>query len=186
MNNSKPRNRPVFWRNHDGVAAVEFALIFPVLLLIFVNVVALFDGLRASRLIARSAAVSVDLVTRFQGNDFTSDDFDEIIEVSKSIAGPYAENTNFTVVVTSIINVFDQDDDLTVAWSASDPVDNELADADLDEFDLPDLAQGDTLILVEVRANYTPILTSEIVVSFTLDDYQVRRPRFQTAIDAPD
>ena len=171
-----------FQADKDGTAAVEFALIFPVLILIFLNTASLFDGFRASRQLERAASVTTDLVTRFTGTEFTRDDFDLIQATAESILGNYATDSNFTMTVSSVRNFFDDEDELEVHWSESNDDNALLKDDDLDNFDFPTLAEGDTVIVVQLSLQHSALFVSEIVGDFSLNDFHVRRPRFKTEI----
>nr|WP_319383602.1 TadE/TadG family type IV pilus assembly protein [uncultured Roseibium sp.] len=168
-----------FWRDSGGLAAVEFALVFPFLILVLINVVSFYDGFRGDKVISKVTGVVVDLVTRDRGS-IDDDDFDELVAIGEALAGKYSANSDFTVVVASIRNVFDvdEDEDLELAWSRSNVDEAVLEQADLDELDLPDVGEGESVIYVMVSAEYTPMLINELIGTFTLSDNQVRRPRF--------
>lgn len=168
-----------FWRDCGGLAAVEFALVFPFLILVLINVVSFYDGFRGDKIMSKVNGVIVDLVTRDKGS-IDDDDFDELVAIGKALTGKYSVNSDFTVVVASIRNVFDVDenDDLELAWSRSNVDEAVLDQADLDELDLPDIGEGETVIYAMVSAEYTPMLINELIGTFTLSDHQVRRPRF--------
>jgi Flp pilus assembly protein TadG len=166
----------------EGAAAVEFALIFPLLILIFLNTASLFDGFRASRQLERAASVTTDLVTRFDGVEFTEDDFDLIQATAESILGNYATDSNFTMTVSSVRNFFDDEDELEVHWSESNDDDALLEEDDLAQFDFPTLAEGDTVIVVQLSLEHSALFVSDIVGDFSLNDFHIRRPRFKTEI----
>lgn len=177
---SRPKNFP---GDRAGVAAVEFALVLPFLILILINVVSFFDGFRGDKIISKTTGVIVDLVTRDKG-PIDDDKFTELAAVATALTGKYALNSEFTVVVASIRNVFDvdEDDELELVWSRSNVDEAVLEQDDLDELDLPVVAEGDSVIYVLVQAQYKPMLVNELLGTFTLSDNQVRRPRFVSEI----
>ena len=175
--------RCVIWIDCRGVAATEFALVLPLLLLIMINVVSFFDGFRGNWTITRTNAVLVDLVTRTQGA-IDDDDFDEVVAVGTALAGKYADDSNFTVVVSSVRNTFDvaNNTDPELVWSRSNDDTKVLTQSEIDAMTLPTLAEADSIILVQVEAEYTPIIINELLGTFTLSDFLVRRPRFVTEV----
>lgn len=168
-----------FQRDSDGLAAVEFALVFPFLVLVLINVVSFYDGFRGDKIMSKVTGVVVDLVTRDRGA-IDDDDFDELVAIGEALAGKYSANSDFTVVVASIRNVFDVDenDDPELVWSRSNVDEAVLEQSDLDELDLPTIGEGESVIYVMVSAEYTPMLVNELIGTFILSDNQVRRPRF--------
>ncbi|WP_306141538.1 hypothetical protein [Roseibium sp. MMSF_3412] len=170
-------------RDCSGVAAVEFALVLPFLVLVLINVVSFFDGFRGDKIISKTTGVVVDLVTRDKGA-IDDDKFTELVNIATALTGKYAVSAEFTVVVASIRNVFDvdEDDELELVWSRSNVDDAVLEQGDLDELDLPFVAEGDSVIYVLVQAQYKPMLVNELLGTFTLSDNQVRRPRFVSEI----
>ncbi len=111
-----------FHKDTQGVAAIEFAIVFPILLLLFLASSVLVEGFRTKRLHERAAFIIVDLVTRENSIDETA--AQELYLVAEALVGPTAENDDFAVVVASVENEFDTDDDssLTLMWScASNP-----------------------------------------------------------------
>ena len=172
-----------FRRDCFGIAAVEFALVLPFLILMFINVVSFFDGFRGDKIVSKTTGVVVDLVTRDKGA-IDDDKFTELVAVATALTGKYAVNAEFTVVIASIRNVFDvdEDDELELVWSRSNVDEAVLDQSDLNELDLPVIAEGDSAIYVLVQAQYTPMLVNDLIGTFTLSDNQVRRPRFVSEI----
>jgi len=172
-----------FIRDRGGLAAVEFALVFPLLVLILINVVSFYDGFRGDKIMSKVTGVIVDLVTRDRGA-IDDDDFEELVAIGATLSGKYSVNSEFTVVLASIRNVFDEDgnDDLELVWSRSNVAEAVLEQADLDDLDLPTIGEGDSVIYVMGSAVYQPMLVNELLGTFTLLDEQVRRPRFVSEV----
>lgn len=166
-----------------GVAAVEFAMVVPLILLLLLGSVGLFDLYNGSRSIERGAATVVDLVSR--QSEMEDDKFDLLIATSESLIGRYAEGAGFELVVSSIENVFDSDDDptLTVAWSKSNVESKEIEDSDLVDYELPAVPEGGSIILVSVRNSYTPYVTTDAVGLVEFERNSVRRPRFVESVE---
>ena len=76
-----------FWRDRRGVGAVEFALIAPLLLMIYITVFELTIGLSVSKRVARASGAIADLVT--QQPSVSKSSLAEMMNVAQSIFVPY-------------------------------------------------------------------------------------------------
>lgn len=170
-----------FSNNKNGGAAIEFAFIAPIFILMFLGCFIAFDSLRAKRTIANSTIVISDLSTRLvEMNDLR---IDEIYNAADALLGIYSNAADLNYTVTSIVNPLGVDDDLAVVWSHSTDQNNEHTTADLVNFDLPEIGDGQTLILVSTEGTYTPrfaptfIKPTGLGVAFNTSEISVRRPR---------
>ena len=75
------------WRDRRGAGAVEFALIAPLLLMIYITVFELTIGLSVSKRMARASGAIADLVT--QQPSVTKSSLAAMINVAESIFVPY-------------------------------------------------------------------------------------------------
>jgi len=88
------------WSDRHGVGAVEFALIAPLLLMIYITVFELTIGLSISKRVTRAAGTIADLVTQQQ--ESVSDSFLNSMEhVAQSIFVPYGGTTTL-IKITGI------------------------------------------------------------------------------------
>jgi len=95
-----------------GVAAVEFALILPILIVLFLGSVELTNGLTASRKMSQVASTVGDLVSQYRTLDCAT--LTDIFKASSAIMTPYDD----TSLVVSIAGVeFDSGGAATVDWS---------------------------------------------------------------------
>ncbi|MFZ1815547.1 MAG: TadE/TadG family type IV pilus assembly protein [Rhizobiaceae bacterium] len=98
-----------------GVAAVEFAFIAPIMILLFVGTIELSAGVSTNRKLSRLSSTVGDLIT--QSQSLTTGDIDNIMDVSGKIMYPYKDP--LTIVVTGVeINSSGQ---AKVKWSRSEP-----------------------------------------------------------------
>lgn len=101
------------WSDRSGVGAVEFALIAPLLLMIYITVFELTIGLSISKRVTRAAGTIADLVT--QQKDSVSDSFlNSMEDVAQSIFVPYGGSTAL-IKITGI--TLDGTASPKVAWS---------------------------------------------------------------------
>jgi Flp pilus assembly protein TadG len=162
-----------------GSAAIEFALILPVLIGLLLGTLASFDDYRASQMVSRAAVTTVDLVTRLSSMD---DDMSAKIYASaQGVTGTFSHALDLAVVISSIS--FSEKGGLTLEWSISNKTGKELKGGDVKDLDLPEMADGDTIIAVTVNAKYTPFIDVALFSDSDLSVTQFRRPRFVRAVE---
>lgn len=102
-----------FLGDQRGVAAMEFALIAPVMILLLLGSVEVTNGIDVNRKLARSGSMVADLVTQQQS--VTKDQINNIMEIAGLTLLPYQRDLP-QITVTSI-NVPGDGSKATVAWS---------------------------------------------------------------------
>src|SRR5262249_20721618 len=95
-----------------GVALIEFALVLPILIILFLGVVEFSEAFTILRKLSTSASTVSDLVSHHP--TVTTADLDDIKLVANEIMQPYS-STPLSLVIVSV--VADQDNATTVAWS---------------------------------------------------------------------
>ncbi len=144
-----------FARARDGLAAVEFGLIAPVLLTLLLGTVELCNALECHAKVTELSSAAADLVA--QETTVSSGDMDNIFDATTSVLYPFP--TNAQVVVTSILS--DGNGGGKVGWSVGhnatphttgDPiaVPNDLMDRD------SCAVNACSVILAEVTYDYHP------------------------------
>ncbi|MDA4631280.1 pilus assembly protein, partial [Escherichia coli] len=101
-----------FGKDRQGVAALEFALIAPVMIMLLLGSIEITNGFDVNKKLARAGAMVGDLVTQQQS--ITKEKIADIMEIGTSILLPYWRDLP-TITITSI-NV-DANGNATVAWS---------------------------------------------------------------------
>lgn len=174
-------------RHTKGAAAMEFALVLPLLFLIYIGVIASFDAMRALSQSSRTALILSDLATRVTEMD--DDRRDAIFATGNALMPLWEGGSSFSVSITSIINPVEaneSDVDVTqeVVWSEASVSGREITTADLANFTIPTIEEGDSIILVEVRGNYSPSLGGMFGLSSSFETTRtsVRRPRFVSEV----
>jgi Flp pilus assembly protein TadG len=84
-----------FRREARGVAAVEFAFIAPIMILLFVGTIELSAGISTNRKLSRVSSAVSDLVT--QSQSLTQNDILNIMDISAKIMYPYKETVEIEV-----------------------------------------------------------------------------------------
>ncbi|MBB4244063.1 MULTISPECIES: TadE/TadG family type IV pilus assembly protein [Rhizobium] len=101
-----------FARDERGVGAIEFAILFPVLLMLYLGAFELTVGLSASKRASRSAGSIADIVS--QQSSITKSVLATMPSVAGAIFAPYG-TTGLTLKITGI--AIDASGKATVAWS---------------------------------------------------------------------
>lgn len=100
------------WIDRSGVGAVEFALIAPLLLMIYITVFELTIGLSISKRVTRASGTIADLVTQQDGS-VTKATLGTMVNVAQSIFVPYGVPTTHIKITGIQVNGATS----TVKWS---------------------------------------------------------------------
>lgn len=100
------------WRCREGAGAVEFAIVAPLLIMIYIGAFEVSVAMTVSRKVSRASSTISDLLT--QRTDVTKATLDSMNDVAKSIMAPFSAN-DYTMKITGI-NIDDKGK-ATVAWS---------------------------------------------------------------------
>lgn len=157
--------------DEQGMAAVEFAFIIPLALLMFFGIVEISTGVATDRKVSLTARTLSDLVS--QGTSVTNQDISNFFTVGKSIMTPYSA-TPMTLRV-SAVNI-DNSGAATIGWSDSYNVGARSVGSTVS---IPaGLAVSNTqLIWSEVTYTYTTVAAYVIKNALTLNDQCFTRPR---------
>jgi Flp pilus assembly protein TadG len=163
-----------FARDRRGVSAVEFALVAPLLIALYLGCVEISDGVSADRKVTLTAAALANLSA--QVTTITTADMTNILDASSAIIAPYS--TSNLAITVSCLSI-DADKNATVKWSATR---NGTARAKGSPyiFDSSALAldvANTQLILAEVTYAYTPIFGYTITGTLNLSDHMFMSPR---------
>ncbi|MGX1744043.1 TadE/TadG family type IV pilus assembly protein [Bosea sp. NPDC055353] len=161
-----------FCRDRDGVAAVEFALLLPVMLITYTGMVDVVQLVMVNRKVTQLTSALSDLTARVQS--VSSADVQNIFNAARSILMPY-DSDKVTMVIASV--VIDPAGVAKVCWS--EPRDG-TAPARGTSITIPDTYRvpGTSVIMARASYEYTPIVGYVLTKSFTLGDSPIyARPR---------
>ena len=102
------------WHDQRGASAVEFALVVPAIILMYIGAAELGNLLTADRRVETVASTAADLTA--QVKKVSNADLADIVAASTSILTPY-NTTPLKVVLSSV--VADEDNNTSVDWSYS-------------------------------------------------------------------
>ena len=156
--------------NRDGVSAVEFALIAPVMVLLYLGMVEISLALSVDRKVTNAASAIADLVA--QDDVITDDEMVDILNASGAIIAPF-DVANFSVRISSVS--MDLTGDVEVDWSDARGT---LARAPGSQPTLPAgvLTNGRSIIWVEVAYAYQAPFR-EVTGDFNIEEEFFLRPR---------
>lgn len=159
-----------------GVSAVEFALILPVLLMLYFGAVELGDALTIDRKVTHVTSTLSDLVT--QTKVITDTDMTNIFNAATAIMTPYPD-TSLRIKVTGVY--MDANSKATVSWGYAK---NDTALAKGTSFAVPTaLVQASTfLVVTEVHYPYTPTIGYVMTGTYDLNDTFYLRPRLSDKV----
>lgn len=164
-----------FVRDARGVAASEFALILPVMMLLLLGSVEVGNALLLHRKVTSATQTGADLAAQAQALDDA--DIANLFEAMDAILEPFP-TAPAGFVLQSVI---DDDGDTIIDWVE---VDSGAAGAPGDEVDVPDglVLPGGSVIVAQVSYDYTPVFADLIIDSFTISDTAFLRPRRTLAV----
>jgi Flp pilus assembly protein TadG len=169
-----------FRRSASGVSAVEFALIAPIMIVLYLGGYELTEGVTISRKVTHVTSVLGDLVA--QSEQISSDEMIDVFAAAEAVMNPYPTG-EMELRITAIS--IDDDGAASVQWSCAqntDPLTDE------DEIIIPaDINEDNTeLVLAEVHYPYTPPFGQVVTGDLDLSDIFYLRPRFAAGVAGPD
>jgi Flp pilus assembly protein TadG len=168
-----------FAGDSHGLAAVEFALLVPLMLSLWLGAVEISQGVAADRKVTLTARTISDLVS--QVSSISNADMTNSLNAASAVMAPFKVG-NLKVTVSSV--TIDANSKATIAWSCTL---NGTARSKGSTVTLPAaLAVASTsLIWSEVQYAYTPTIGYIVSGSLTLKDQIYMRPRLSDSVTGP-
>lgn len=156
------------------MAAVEFALILPILITIWIGGVEVTQGLSVDRRLNNLASAIGDLVSRSKAIDYAS--IDAIFDIDEGALFPF-DRTSLSMRVTAV-NI-DEDQKAEVVWSCARGTEGARAkNENLNSLIDVKLRVPETqIIMAEVFYTYSPAVGYVITGNVDLDDRVYFTPR---------
>jgi Flp pilus assembly protein TadG len=166
-------------RDERGVSAVEFALLLPLMLTLYLGVVEVSQGIAADRKVTLTARTVADLVS--QAQSLTASDMTNSLTAASAVMAPYPDG-NMKATVSSV--KIDSNGNATVEWSESK---NGTKRATGSTITLPTALKvpNTWLIFSEVEYAYKPTIGYVISGTLTLKDQIYMRPRMSDSVTYP-
>ncbi|HEV7386200.1 MAG TPA: TadE/TadG family type IV pilus assembly protein [Phenylobacterium sp.] len=168
---------------HDerGVAAVEFALLAPIMILLYCGLAELTIAMMAERRAAHSASVVADLVAQ-QTNGTNITDLGDIFTIGNSIMYPFPTGS-LKMRLTSV--VADNNAVPKMAWSLGHGL-TKMGAGTVAGVPVGLLAAGDSVIQADVQYTFTSPLKYVMHNDVTFNDTYYLKPRSGTAVACSD
>ncbi len=156
-----------FGRDEKGSSVVEFALLAPVLLLLLLGTVTLFDLFRTQQSVEKATFTIGDMVSREQTMNQTK--LNAMLTLLRNIV-PSADDGGLRI--SSVIKSGGR---LRVVWSK--PVGLAVPDSALPASIIPDIAEGDTVIVTESFVPHRAFVAWFGIDGFSFTGQAAHRPR---------
>lgn len=159
-----------------GVSAVEFALLLPLMVALYLGTVEISQAISADRKVTLTSRTVADLIS--QVSSINNAGMTDVLNASSSVMAPFKTTT--LKVVVSCISI-DANNNATVTWS--DTL-NGTARSVGSTVTLPAALNiaNSTLIWSEVSYVYTPAIGYIITGSLTLKDQLYMAPRLSNSV----
>lgn len=161
-----------FKTDESGVAAIEAAFVFPVLLVLTLGVLDMGRGIMTNQKTIKASQVVADLVTR----DVVIEDSDvsEAMQAGTLSLQPYSsENLGFDVVSLRFL----EDKTPEVVWRQTSPNVTAMSAAELRERTTSMAEAGGGVIIVKARYLYEPIFAGFVVDKIQMEEMAFARGR---------
>ncbi len=167
-----------YLRNRDGMAAVEFALIAPIMIALFLGSIELSDALTCDQKVEGLAATASDLVA--QSTTIHDSDVTNIFNALNSVLYPFAAG-NAKVVISSLVDDGKNDGKANVAWSAAQ---NATARSVGSAVTVPAgvVSTGGSVIYAEVTYSYTSLANQYIIGTINMTSSFYSKPRRSSTV----
>jgi Flp pilus assembly protein TadG len=159
-----------------GVSAVEFAMLLPLMVTLYLGAVEISQGIGADRKVTLTARTVADLVS--QVTSVSNSDMTNSLNAASTVMAPFPSG-NLKVVVSSV--KIDAQGNATISWSDTF---NGTARAKGSSVTLPAALNvpNSSLIWSEVQYNYTPVIGYIVTGSINLKDQIYMRPRMSDCV----
>jgi Flp pilus assembly protein TadG len=166
------------WRavgqDNAGFAAVEFAMVVPIMIVLFLGSVEFSLALSYDRRVTAISSATADLVA--QEEEVDSAYLDDIMKIADSLLPPDANIADLDIKLVSVVT--DADSNTTVSWSynraGGEPYAKDSAYNDLPD----DLAEPlSSVVVSEVSFTFNPPVGHFITGDITLSERFFLRPR---------
>jgi Flp pilus assembly protein TadG len=164
----------------SGVAALEFALLAPILCLLYFGMAELTQGVMAERRTAHTASTIGDLVA--QSSTTTQAQVTQIFSIGDAIVYPYP-TTPLKMRITSV--VADAQGKTTVAWSQGQGL-AALAKGSSVSVSANLIAANQSVIMAEADYTYTPAVGYVMKASVPFNETYYLRPRLSDQVTCAD
>lgn len=179
-----------FGKDRDGLAAIEFAFIAPVMVTLFFGTMELAQALSCRTDVGSVASTAGDLVA--QESTITTADLSNVYNAATAILYPYYPNFSTvkpTIRITSIIDTGNTGSG-KIAWTCTQAGSGTLTPSSRSTgqtvtLPQPIMTSGNSIIMAEVSYGYSSPISSMIVGTPNMTNVFYTRPRQVAQIPGP-
>jgi Flp pilus assembly protein TadG len=168
-------------RDSRGVAAVEFALLLPILMLLYFGVVELTQGIMAQQRTGHVAATVGDLVS--QSSTLTNADVADIFGVGGEVMYPYP-TTSLKLRVSVLTD--DPKGKVTVTWSQASGMTALGKGSTVSGLPTNVVVPGESVVMSESQYTYTSVFGQIMPKPVVFSQKAYSHPRLSTTITCAD
>jgi Flp pilus assembly protein TadG len=169
-----------FGADGAGISAVEFALILPFMVTLYLGSVELGDGLAVQFRTTLAARTVADLTSQYVNIDTAT--MNQILGAASAVVAPYSAN-NMTVTVSEVTTT-DANGDAQVTWSAANSGNGRTVGSSVTlPTALQTLPKNTKLILGEVTYPYNPQFGYVLTGIINIYESQYFYPRLSTCVN---
>lgn len=169
-------------RDDHGMAAVEFAMIVPIMFFLFVGAIEFSQALTVDRRVTQSASSTADLIARAPSQGLSVNQVDNELRIIAQLIEPY-DLSALTVKIASVKAVPDPSNpavvNYVVDWSRDNRGGTPYA-RNAPYTGIPNglLLAGESVIVAEAAYNYIPLIFSYFIRNaFNLEEKFYLKPR---------
>lgn len=169
-------------RDDRGIAAIEFAMIVPIMFFLFVGAIEFSQALTVDRRVTQSASSTADLIARAPSTGLTTTQVDGHLRIIEQLIEPY----DLTALTVKIVSVKAQAvpgnptaANYVVDWSRDNHGGTPYArNATYSGIPAGLLAVGESVIVAEAKYVYTPLIFKYFIANaFDLEEKFFLKPR---------
>jgi Flp pilus assembly protein TadG len=164
-----------------GVAAVEFALLAPILLLLYFGVVELTQGLMTQERAAHTASTIGDLTA--QSTTIDQAEITDIFAMGNTIMYPYP-TTSLEMRLSSL--VADAKGNVTVAWSEGQGMTALAKGSSVSGLPSNVINANESVVMAETKYTYTSVFGQIMPTPVIFNEKYYLRPRASTSVTCSD
>lgn len=166
-------------RDERGSALVDFALILPILVMLFVGSVEMTNLLQLERKVVAAAQTTADLVT--QQRQVSHAQLDDFLRAAELILEPFPSGP--VSIGIAGVNYDPNTGSPNVAWTKSR---NGGSVPNATSLAVGLGGKGEGVVVVRVAYSYTPVFFDFLLSPATIEETAILRPRRSYVVDGPD
>lgn len=169
-------------RDKRGVAAIEFAMIVPIMFFLFIGAVEFSQALTVDRRVTQIASSTADLIARER--TITSSQVEGVMTIIDFLMSPY-DASRLKLTVLNVYSAIDNASITKVCWSHNHNGGTHTYTAGA-TYALPTgiLEKGNSVIVAEVRYDYQPLIFNYFIQNtFVLEEKFYLKPRLSKSVE---